>query len=56
MISTQIININSIFKVDYNRDIDLGECSFCSVVVPSQPGLVHWDAAYMIRIDYMKII
>ena len=43
MISTQIINKNSTFKVDYNRDIDSGECSFCSVVVPSQYGSVHWD-------------
>ena len=44
MISTQIINANSTFKVDYNRDIDSGDYSFCSVAVPSQYGSIHWDA------------
>ena len=41
MISTQIFNKNSTFEVDYNRDIDLGEYSFCSIAVPSQSGSVH---------------
>ena len=54
MISTKIININSTFKVDYNRDIDSDEYSFYSVGVPSRSGSIHWDATYMIRIDYMK--
>ena len=44
MISTQKINKNSAFKVDYSRDLDLGKNSFCSVAVPSQSGSVHWDA------------
>ena len=56
MISRQIINKNSIFKVDYNRSIDSGEYSFCSSVVPSQSGLVHWEATLMIRIDYMQFV
>ena len=56
MISIQISSKNSTFKVVYNRDIDLGENSFCSVTVPSQFGSVHWDATYSIRIDYMKFI
>ena len=41
MISTQISNKNSTVKVDYNRDIDLGEYSLCSVTVPFQSGLLH---------------
>ena len=54
MISTQLSNKNSTFKVEYNKDIDLGEDSFSSVTVPSQFGSVHWDATSIIRIDYME--
>ena len=43
MISTRTSIKNSTFKVDYNRDIDLGEYSFCSLTVASQSGSVHWD-------------
>ena len=54
MIITYIFNINSTVKLDYNRDRDSGEYSFCSEVVPSQSGSKYCDATQMIRTDLMK--
>ena len=44
IISTQISNKKGNFKVNYKRDIDLGEHSFSSVTFPYQSGSVHWDS------------